>query len=115
MIIPYINARVGESLPIRYSFLSRMKSFLPGIQVLSSPSIAWTSQTPLVATFDIGSGALVTSNQALADGISNDAVLGRFTILASGLCTVYCSVAATSPTATYVGVMQFQVEAIPSP
>lgn len=115
MNIPRQKAIVGESLPIRYSFLSLLKSFQSTAQALTGASISWTSQSPLVASFDVGSGGLVTSDQGSADGIANDAVIGRFTMLASGICTVQVSVDATSPTATYVGVMQFEIEAVPTP
>lgn len=108
-----LTVYVGESVPIRYSFLSRLKSFSG--QLLTGASIAWTSQTPSLATFQTGSAALVTSDQGLADGVSNDACLGRFTMVAAGICTVWVSVAATNPTATYIGVMRLNIVAVPSP
>jgi len=115
MQIPRIPAYVGESIPIRYSFLSRLKDFQSTTQVLTGASIAWTSQTPAVATFDAASAGLVSSDQGIADGIPNDACIGRFTMVSAGICTVEVSVAATSPVATYIGVLQFEVEAIPTP
>lgn len=115
MIIPRLAAYVGESIPVRYSFLSRLKDFRSTSQTLSAPSIAWTSQTPSLATFEVGSGGLVTSDQGSADGIANDAVIGRFTMLAAGICTVEVSVSATNPTATYIGLIQFEIEAVPTP
>jgi hypothetical protein len=108
-----INGFVGESLPVRYSFLSLLKSFAG--QTLTGASIAWTSQTPALATFDLASGALVTSDQGSADGIPNDACLGRFTLVSAGICTVKVSVSAVNPTATYVGVVQINISPIPSP
>lgn len=115
MIIPRLPAFVGESIPIRYSFLSRLKDFRSTAQSLTGASVAWTSQTPAIATFDIGSNGLVTSDQGTADGIANDACIGRFTMLTAGLCTVQVSVDAINPTATYVGVMQLEVQAVPTP
>jgi len=115
MTIPYLNTVVGESIPIRYSFLSRLKNFLSTGQTLTGASIAWVSQTPAVATFDVGSGGLVSSDQGLADGIPNDACIGRFTMVAAGVCTVTVSVDAINPVATYVGVIRFQVTAVPTP
>lgn len=115
MIIPRIATRVGEAVPIRYSFLSRLKSFQSTAQSLTGASIAWTSQSPLIASFDTGSGALVSSEQGIADNIPNDAVIGRFTMLQAGICTVWVEVDATNPIATYVGVVQFEIESVPTP
>lgn len=115
MQIPTLPAIVGERIPIRYSFLSRLKDFDSTSQSLTGASVAWTSQTPALATFDVGSGGLVSSDQGLADGIPNDACIGSFTMLAAGLCTVQVSVDAVNPTATYVGVIQFAIEAVPTP
>ena len=115
MIIPSQTYWVGEHIPVRISFLTLLKDFRATSQTLVGASIQWTSQTPLLAAFDIGSEALVTSEQGSADGIANDACLGRFEMLAPGLCTVQVSVDAINPTATYVGVMQFQIEAVPIP
>lgn len=113
--IPVFNVFVGEDVPIRYSFLSLIKSFLPTVQTLTGASISWTSQTPSLATYDVGSGALATSPEGTAEGITNDAVLGRFTMLAPGTCTVQCSVTAANPVATYMGVAQFVIQAVPTP
>jgi len=104
---------VGESIPVRFTFLSRLRGFSG--QALVGASINWVSMTPAVATFNVGSEALVTSTQAAAEGISNDAVIGRFTAAAAGLCTVMVSVQTTNPTATYIGVAQLNIEAIPTP
>jgi hypothetical protein len=114
-IVPRLNVRVGESIPIRYSFVNRLKSFASTSQALSVGSISWTSQSPSIASFDVGSGALTTSDEGSAAGIANDAVIGRFTMLQAGICTVQVSVGAVNPTATYVGVVQFEIEAIPTP
>lgn len=115
MIIPSQDMWVGESLAIRLSFLNKLKSFQSTGQSLVSGSISWTSKTPAVATFDVGSGGLVSSDQGIADGIPNDAVIGRFTAVAAGICTVYVSVSTINPVDTYVGVLQLRVEDIPSP
>lgn len=113
MIIPIQAAWVGESLAIRLSFLNKLKNFSG--QTLVGASVAWVSQTPVVATFDIGSNGLVSSDQGAADGIPNDACIGSFTMLAAGICTVYVTVDTLNPVDTYVGVLQLQIEAIPSP
>lgn len=113
--IPQIPARVGEHIPIRYSFLEALRAFLPTGQTLVGASIAWTSQSQLLADFDAGSAGLATSDQGLADGIPNDACIGRFEMLAAGRCTVSVTVDAINPTATYIGVLQFQIEAVPTP
>lgn len=115
MEIPRLKVRVGEDIPIRYSFLSRLKSFQSSGQSLVGASVAWTSQTPALCTFDLASGGLVTSDSGAAAGIANDAVIGRFTMLAAGICTVEVSVSAINPTAIYVGVAQFEIEAVPTP
>lgn len=115
MIIPSFEVVVGEDVPVRYSFLNRLRDFRSTSQSLVLASIVWTSQSPLLATFDVGSEALVSSDQGIADGILNDACLGRFTILASGLCTVFVSVDTLNPVATYVGILQLQIEAVPIP
>lgn len=115
MPIKTFNVRVGESIPLRISFLNRLKDFQASGQTLTSGSISWVSQTPGRASFDIGSGALVSSDQGLQLNIPNDAVIGRFTMLTAGLVTVKLSVAAINPTATYVGVAQFFIEDIPTP
>lgn len=116
MIIPFYEVVVGEDVPIRLSFLNRLRDFQSGTpQTLVGASIAWISQSILLATYDIGSGALVSSPQGIADNILNDAVLGRFTILANGLCTIYCSVSCINPTAVYVAVAQLRIEAVPTP
>lgn len=114
-IVPSLNVRVGESIPIRYSFINRLKSFKSTSQALQVGTITWTSQSPSIASFDTGSGGLTTSDEGSAQGIANDAVIGRFTMLQPGICTVQVSVGAINPTATYVGVVQFEIEAIPSP
>ncbi len=114
-VTPPQDVYVGESIPLRYSFLSLLKDFQDTNQSLTALSVAWVSQTPARATFDIGSGGLVTSPQGLADGIADDAVIGRFTMVAPGLCTVTVSVDAINPTATYVGVITLNIVAIPSP
>lgn len=113
MIIQAIDMWVGESLPLRLSFLKKLKRFSG--QSLVSGSVVWTSQTTSVATFDTGSGGLVSSDQGISDGIPNDACIGRFTGIAAGICTVKVSVSAINPVATYEGVLQLRVEAIPSP
>ena len=115
MIFQELSFWVGEQVPVRFSFLSLLKDFRGTSQSLVGASISWTSQTPALATFDLGSAALVTSDQGSADGISNDACLGRFTMLAAGQCTVFVEVDAINPTAHYVGVIQFQIEAVPTP
>lgn len=115
MIIPSQDAWVGESLAIRLSFLNKLKSFQSSGQSLVALSVAWVSQTPLVASFDVGSEGLVSSDQGIADGIPLDACIGRFTMLAAGICTVYVTVDTINPVDTYVGVLQFRVEAIPTP
>lgn len=115
MIIPQIETWVGADVPIRYSFLNAIKSFLPTVQTLTGASISWTSKTPSIAMYDASSGILATSPEGTSEGILNDAVLGRFTMLAAGTCTVFVSVAATNPVATYIGVVQFVVEAVPTP
>lgn len=115
MQIPRLQAYVGESIPVRYSFLSRLRDFTSTSQSLSVGSIAWTSQTPTLATFNVGSSGLVTSDEGAAKGISNDAVIGAFTMVAAGICTVKVSVSAINPSAIYVGVVQFEIEAVPSP
>lgn len=116
---PTINTFVGEDFPTRYSFLSGLLDFQPPLnnpaQTLVGASIAWVSQSPLLASFDVGSSALVTSEEGSAAGITNDAVIGRFTMLAAGICTVYVTVSAVNPTETYVGIVQFLIEAIPTP
>lgn len=116
MIIPFYEVLVGEVIPVRLSFLNRLRDFqtVPA-QTLVGGSIMWVSQSLTLATYVGASAALVTSPQGAADNILNDAVLGRFTILASGLCTIYCTVQAINPTATYVGITQLQIEAIPVP
>jgi hypothetical protein len=108
-----IDAIVGEKIPIRRSFLSRLKSFSG--QTLAGASIVWTSQTPALATFDAASEALVSSDQGLADGVPNDACLGRFTMVAAGICTVSVKVDALNPVATYVGFVRLNITAVPSP
>jgi len=113
--IPRIDAYVGEQIPIRYSFLSRLQDFRATSQALQSASIAWTSMTTSLATFNTGSGALVTSENGSQAGISNDAVIGTFTMVAAGICTVKVSVSAQNPTAVYVGIIQFNISPIPSP
>lgn len=113
MIIPSQDAWVGESLAIRLSFLNKLKSFSG--QSLVGASVAWVSQTPLTASFDVGSNGLVSSDQGIADGIPNDACIGSFTMLQAGICTVYVTVDTINPTDTYVGVLQFRIEAIPTP
>ena len=115
MQIPRLAAYVGEVIPVRYSFLSRLKDFRSTSQALTGASVAWVSQSSSLATFVNGSDGLVTSDQGTADGIANDAVIGAFTMLAAGICTVTVSVSATNPAATYVGVIQFEIEAIPTP
>lgn len=115
MIIPNQNAWVGESLAIRLSFLNKLKSFKSSNQSLVALSVTWTSQTPLVASFDVGSEGLVSSDEGLAEGIPLDACIGSFTMLQAGICTVYVTVDTINPTDTYVGVLQFQIEAIPTP
>lgn len=110
-----IDAIVGEQIPVRYSFLSRLKSFQATGQTLTGASIAWASQTPALATFDVGSGGLISSDQGLADGFTNDACIGRFTVVAAGICTVSVTVDAINPTAKYVGVVRLNITAIPSP
>lgn len=115
MIIPSQAMWVGESLSIRLSFLNKLKSFQSSGQSLVGASIAWTSQTPAVATFDVGTEGLVSSDQGIADGIPSDCCIGRFTAVAAGICTVYVSVDTINPIDTYVGILQLRVEAIPSP
>lgn len=107
------NRLVGESIPVQFSFLSDLQSF--AAQTLTGASITWTSQTPALATFDVGSGALVTSDNAAAEGVSNDACLGRFTLVAAGVVTVVVEVDAINPVATYIGIVQIGIEAIPTP
>jgi hypothetical protein len=97
MIFPELSFWVGEQIPVRYSFLSLLKDFLGTSQSLVGASITWTSQTPALATFAVGSAALVTSDQGSADGIANDACLGRFTMVAAGLCTVQVGVDDINP------------------
>lgn len=113
MIVPSQSAWVGESLAIRLSFLNKLRSFSG--QSLVGASVAWVSQTPALATFDVGSNGLVSSDQGIADGIPNDACIGSFTMLGPGICTVYVTVDTLNPVDTYIGVLQFQIEAIPSP
>lgn len=104
---------VGESIPVQFSFLSDIQSF--SAQTLTGASITWASQDITLATFDIGSGALVTSDNGQAAGVSNDACLGRFTLLAAGTVTVSVTVDAINPVATYIGLLQIQIESIPTP
>lgn len=113
--IPRIQAYVGETIPIRYSFLSRLLDFKTTSQALQAASVTWTSNTPSLATFSAGSEGLVTSDQGAANGISNDAVIGSFVMVAAGICTVKVSVTAINPSAVYVGVLQYDISAVPSP
>jgi len=115
MRIQALEVFVGEDVPIRYSFLSRLKDFQSTNMSLVGASVAWVSKTPAVATFDVGSGGLVSSDQGVADGIPNDAVIGRFTAVAAGICTVYVSVDTINPVSTLIGVVQLRVEAVPTP
>lgn len=105
---------VGESIPIVYSFLNKLKSFQSSGHALSGTP-TWVSQTTSLATFDVGSGALTTSEQGSADGFTNDACIGRFTMVAAGLCTVKVTIAGVNPTATWVGYIQFDISDVPSP
>lgn len=114
-VSPPQDVYVGESIPLRYSFLTLLKDFQATNQSLSVGTIAWTSQTPARATFDVGSEGLVTSPQGVADGIANDAVIGRFTMLAPGPCTVVVTVDAINPTATYLGWITLNIVAVPTP
>jgi len=114
-VIAQLSAFVGEHIPVRYSFLSLLKNFHSSNQTLTGASVTWTSQSPLVASFDVGSNGLVSSDQGLAAGIPNDACIGRFHMLAAGRCTVQVQVDAVNPVATYVGIVQFQIEAVPTP
>ncbi len=104
---------VGEVIPVQFSFLSDLLSF--SAQTLTGASIAWASQDVSLATFVAASQALMTSDNAAAQGKSNDACLGRFTLLASGVVTCVVTVDAVNPTATYKGLVQIQIEAIPIP
>lgn len=115
MLIPQLSVFIGESIPIRYSFLSLLSDFQGTAQSLTGASITWASQTPSLATFDTGSEGLVSSDQGIAEGIPNDAVIGSFTMLASGICTVQVTVDAINPTATYVGAIRLSIEPIPVP
>lgn len=115
MIIPSKDVYVGSSVPLRISFLNGLRSFLSSGQTLDATDITWVSQTPSVAAFEVGSDGLVTSEEAASEGLSDDAVIGRFTMLTAGRCTVYVSVGALNPTQTYVSVVQFTVAPIPSP
>lgn len=110
-----LDVFVGESIPIRYSFLSLLKTFQSTNQTLTGASIAWSSQTPALATFDIGSNALVTSDQGAADSIANDACIGSFTMVAAGICTAKVSVDAINPTATYIGFVRLNIAEVPTP
>lgn len=107
------NRLVGESIPLQFSFLSDLMSF--NGQTLTGASIAWNSQDVSLATFDAGSEALVTSDNAAAKGVSNDACLGRFTLVAPGVVTCVVTVDAVNPVATYIGLIQIQIEGIPVP
>lgn len=111
----YVPGIVGQHLPIRYSFLSLLKNFRSTNQSLTGGSIAVVSETPAVADFDLASGGLVSSDQGIADGIPNDAVVARFHMIAAGQATIKITVDAINPTATYVGVFTFQVEDVPTP
>lgn len=111
----YVPALVGQDLPIRYSFLSLLKNFIATNQSLVSASIVITSNTPTVADFDVGSSGLVTSPKGTLAGISNDAVIARFSILAAGDATMKIEVDAINPAATYVGFFTFEVEDVPTP
>lgn len=113
MIVPHIPARVGEQLPIRFSFLKELASFFG--QSLTGASVTWVSLNTALATFNTGSQGLSTSDQGAADNISNDACIGRFTMVAAGSVIVQVTVDATNPTATYVGWVQFDIEAAPTP
>lgn len=115
-IIKRFPARVGASIPLRFSFLNAIKSVSGSTpQTLTGASVTWTSQTPAVAAFAAGSEGLVTSPQGQADGYTDDAVVGRFDMLTPGVVTVFVTVDAINPVATYVGIVQFQVESIPTP
>lgn len=107
------NRIVGEDITVQFSFLSDMLSY--PAQTLTGASITWTSQTLSLATFAPGSAAITTSDNAIAAGKTNDACLGRFELLAAGEVTVYCEVDAINPVSHYIGVIQIQIEAIPTP
>jgi hypothetical protein len=113
MIIPDQSGWVGEHLPIRLSFLNKLKSFTG--QTLVALSVTWVSETPSIVSFDAGSEGVVSSDEGLAQGIPLDACIGRFEMLAAGICTVYVTVDTLNPVATYVGTLQFRVESIPTP
>src|SRR5258708_7120950 len=95
----FVPAIVGQDLPIRYSFLSLLKGFIATNQSLVGASIVVTSETPLVAAFDMGSAGLVTSPKGTEAGILNDAVIARFSILAIGQATIKLAVDTINPTA----------------
>lgn len=111
----YVPAIVGQALPIRYSFLSLLKNFQATGQTLVGGSIVVVSQSPLKAAFVAGSSGIVTSDQGLADSIPNDAVIARFSILAAGQATIYITVDAINPIATYGGFFTFEIEPVPTP
>lgn len=115
MQVPYLNVYVGEEIPVRYSFLRLLQDFESSTQSLTGASIVWSSQSPLLAAFVPGTESLVSSDQGIADGIPNDTCMGNFDILTPGLCTIEVRVDAINPTATYVGVVKFQIEGIPTP
>lgn len=102
-----ILGRVGEVIPLRFSFLSRLRDNTG--QTLSAPAVASTNVSLMTAA----SPSLFTSSQATADGFSNDAVLGLFTLLAAGTVYAKFTVTGATPTSTYIGLIEVHISAIP--
>lgn len=105
-----IDALVGEDIFAEVSFLNWLLSH-PGQSVLS---VVWTSAETSLATKDAGTDAVFTSQLGTQQGITNDAVRAKFTILAAGVCTVVATATLQNPTETKIGLRFFNINAIPT-
>lgn len=105
-----IELFVGEELAVAFSFKTEMARF-PG-STIANP--VWTSQDTAKATFNVGTGAIVTTNIGQDAGLTNDGAQGTFKGIAAGTAYVSVSVSVTNPTNVWIGVIQLNVRAIPS-
>lgn len=105
-----IEALVGESIFAEASLLAWLQSHT-GQSVLS---VVWTSAETSLATKDVGTDAVFTSQQASNAGVSNDAVRAKFTMVAAGVCTVVATATLQNPTETKIAIRFFNINAIPT-